>query len=783
LQPHNRLFVAITVLSIGLLSPATHAQQGQWATDAPTTQPTAVQTPLADEGGNANSILADHLVTLARNVLNTSDVRKDQLVRCRILLDLALQTNPADADAWALRRELARLSDDVQGQFDALREYCMLRPYDDAAQLDLILTSADSQQTVEDRISTVEGVLQSEGGLNLSAPVRSRLSSYIAQQAGELGDEVRFGSWLKEAVAIDASNPHAALLTYELALAKGASPAALGQALLQVLRTNPLDAQSRRVLADLLMTQGAFEAAATQYLVVRTIGLPDADERFLTNWSVCLAASGRTHEALEMLGGLEASLKQVDPNSSFPINLELLRLTLLQQQGDTEGSKASFLRVRDYYHDRIQRGDDSAAMTLSWLTAVYSDKLSPQFEDALSQYVQRNPDDAMAMRTLAWVYMRNGKNEEATDIFHTMAEEDVFSVYGLAKCSTYGNSDLRDGYLNRAVQMSPASLAGLMAAHDLRQSGQSPHVTPAGAAISNVLGKLPRTISAPAPGSIPWTRIKLKVSKEMYGFLDPIEATLELTNRTNLPLELGPGGSIPSSVVVYLTLWQGGEVVPGVQPLVVDMRRALQIPAGATLQVPVRLDRNAMGHVMAYNATLPVGFTAAAVLDPQSTDDGSIGTGPLGSVDMVKAVYRNGTRPSSSNVNNWLRELRSTSDQAQQMRLVALLTQMTGFLRSEPSRQGDVARIAKTINDMYPNMTPQMQAWTVCFTPPSGDLVGLMPNVHQQAQRSDNALIQVVYLATQVADPNAPAMTAALRSNDPAITGYAQALRQAMTGR
>ncbi len=792
------ILAGVAVLSAVVTS---RAQQGEWgggqtaapgstividsAAENPAAGNATMSAPAAPANNDAvaRAMLADHFIVLARQQLaGGGNVRPDQLTRCRILLDQALTVNPDDADGWMLRKEVAQLETDLVGQFNALKEYVRLRPGEDAAQLDLILLSANSQSTVEQRIHAANGVLESVGGRSLSAAVKSRLHSYIAQQAAELGDQETFGDELKKAVELDRSNSQAARLMYELAVARQAAPQSVGATLLHVLNVNPLDTTSRRVLADLLMTQNAFAAAAQQYLVVRMLGLPGADEQFVYNWVVCLIATGESQKALEMIDGLEAALMEVDNTSRLPFQLETVRLALHEHMGARAAADASFRRLRDYYLQRVERGDDQAAVTLSFLTAAFSANLSEPFARAVQEFVTRHPDNVAAQRTLGWVKLRNGDFEAAGQLFGAVAEQDVLALVGLARCSLHGDSDLRTGYLRRAVAMAPNSLAGVLALLDLTRSGLSAEPTPSGASIAGVLAQLPASIVAPLPGQTPWTQVRLQLPQDRFDFLEPITALVSMTNRSNLALELAPGGTLPTNLVVYQTPWQTDAQALKVAPLVVSLRRQIMLGAGESITVPVRLDRGDLGHLLSYNSTPEVAFSVAAVLDPQVKADGTLGSGPLGAIDMPHLLTRTGERPTMTAVSRWTTALEAGPAPAEQLRLLARLTPLCSLLAQEPARKSDLDRITGIINQQAASMSANSLAWTVSFAPGGAAGRKLLAGVHEAAQRSSDPLVQTAYLATQIAAANDPILAAALRSNDANVSAYAQALRTALTG-
>jgi tetrahydromethanopterin S-methyltransferase subunit H len=79
-------------------------------------------------------------------------------------------------------------------------------------------------------------------------------------------------------------------------------------------------------------------------------------------------------------------------------------------------------------------------------------------------------------------------------------------------------------------------------------------------------------------------------------------------------------------------------------------------------------------------------------------------------------------------------------------------------------------------------MGPAELAWTLYSTQSRDQAGSPMSPVFQVAGRSDEAIVRVAYLLTQVTDPQAPALVDALRSDDEQLRRFAVAWRQALQG-
>ncbi|MCC6579522.1 MAG: hypothetical protein IT440_03715 [Phycisphaeraceae bacterium] len=735
------------------------------------------------EPSSPKSQMGDQLIRLSRQMLSVSGTpAASELQRCGVLLDLALELDPRNADAWLLRRELARLMDDLKGEAHALAKYCQLRPTDDAAQLDLILTSASVHQTVEERASAVEGVLETPGAKQLSAPLRSRLASYIADAAREMGQQDRFGAWLRTAAQLDPTNKHAAKLVYDLAVDRGAEPGAVGMALLEYIKAAPIDGRARRRLADLMLDHAAYETAADQYQLASALGVTEAPDQFLYRWFLSLAALGRSDQMLALLATLRVG-GAGGQAAELPLDLDVLRLAVLVDTGPTQLAQDAFRRIRNTYQARVDKGDISAAMILAWLTALYSPTLAPDFEQAIDALRQKDANNLVAQRIHAWVQMRKGKTSDAEAIFLQLVEGDPFALIGLSRCADAGQTDIKAGYLQKALTMAPANLAGLIAACELRKMGRQPLPQPVAIALTQRLDLMPALVKNPLGQNVgerarPWINVKIDIAGASFDYLQPIHATITLQNTSDLPLALDGEGAAPTRVMVYLTPWQSGAAnLQNLPPLVIDARRQIRLEPMGSMTIPIRLDLADFGRVLAASPSSNINFSATVVLNPVPQPAGGMTAGPLGGIDMDQFIERKAMRATENNVDAWLSYIQAPSDPVEHMRLLAILPQLAAALDTVPENAAITQRIVTAINSQFPQLHVLGQAWLLATMPTDAALLARLAPVQDLAQRSDDPLVRILYLARFVKDAKDPAVAAALRHQDPLIAGFARTMQ------
>jgi len=732
-------------------------------------------------------MLADQLMILAKESLGgQGEPRSDQFVRAQLLMDLALELAASDAQAWQLRAELAVSMDDRPGQLRALSRYCSLRPQDDAAQLKWIMGSIRNFQTVENQISAAEKILDAPQSKKLSAALRSRLNSFVAQSALELGDPSRFTSCLKEAVRLDATNQQAARMMLDLHLARGADAMTIGQALILLVSADPTNPIPRIQFAKLLFSQRAYAAAAQQYEAAYQLGQGDPDNQSMYSWVHSLAASGRLEDALTRLSHFEVMLRKAEtqtaqpttPSGAFvglPLDLELLRLTLLHQSGRKARTGGSLQRIKNLLQDKLQAGDVQAETDLVWL-GLLMDQAVPSTKVLERLVSTREPNDPIGARLTAWTHLRAGDLLAAKKAFDLSPGRDPFAVYGRTKFSKNQKDPDRLKMLQEVVALEPENLAGLMAACDLFAASDRPQSSENGARLSRLIESGPKQLIFPDPRQDPWMTLSIRVKKNRYSYLEAISAWITLRNTTNFPLSLGPDQSVPSKLLLRTSVRQGGAFMGPIPPVIVDAHQRLRLPPRSSLEIETRLDRSGLGAVLAMSPIWLIGIDVAAVLGPRFDIHGALVTHPFGASGSVYLISRAGSTITMGQVDHWIAMIQDT-DPIRHMLAAAWLLRVSAMLDYSDSAQEFLEKIVPAVNNAYNQLSPMSQAWVIRFLPTDDEGQKRFEPIHEFAQRSDDPYIRLIYATTQVNYSQAAVIDSMLRDQDTTIVAFGRALR------
>lgn len=745
------------------------------------------------DSATTEQMLADQLVAMAwMSFGQESAPRPDQLERARVLLDMAAELSPDDEGMWELRASLARSLEDQALLIDSLRNYLRLQPKDDVALLELIQARLSGIEALDKYLETLERFLRAESASQFSAPLRSRLATLAAQAAQEIGDSERSAAWLGYAVKLDPVNPAAAQMVYQMTIDREGTPRQKGTALVNLLKASPVDASIRIELANLLMQQAVYVQALDQFNVAMDLVDMQSRLELITQYTLCLIASGREDEVPPLLLELQLFLKQMadsqnpdlvvdedeepeppslDDLPPLPATLEFARLILMHEVNPV-AAQESFQRLQDASEaTEDPEVKQDLLKQLVWIGAVFNqDPVWVQKRiDALG------PEDEQAQLAAGWLALRSGDSQAARSIFEALGDDDIFARLGLASLPGLDEDQRAQAY-QQMVWDNPASMGSIVAARRLHKMGKPISPTGQGVPLRVLVDDMPRQLWTPALTVSPWVRLQVSVSPGSFGFMQPMKAKVTVRNATRIPLSVGQGGAILPTLMVSCSPSVRNEPLDRLPPTFFGVGRQLTLPPGGSMQTEIRLDRFGMGQLVANYPAVPISFSASAMLDPRPLPNGAVTIGPLGASAYVGSLLARGMPATPSNLQLWMKDLDGTDPAVRALAIARLLT-----IARQPAESTESLdfrnKTRDLISERYPSLDSNLQAWTVRFMLPDVDGEPVAPRVIDLAQRSDDPLVRIVYLVMNTSSPDSPALTDAIRHDDPTIRTFAQALK------
>ena len=761
---------------------------------------------LSDADPAARRLLADQLVLTALDLLATeggAEVRADQMVRAHVLLELATQLVPRDAELWRLRAELEGRLNLGDARVDSLRAYVQLRPEDDAAQLDRVLAQLGRLPTLDDRLQTLDRLLSSRSARGLSKPLRSRLAVYAAAAANELGDQERYIDYVKQAASLDPANADAAAMVYDIAASRHLGPRRLGAAAVNLVRAAPLDPGPRLRLGGLLAEQGLYAEASTQFGVAqRLLGGPLPMEAYRM-WVMAMAADGQDASADALLDDLLEAARERNAaegdGPTAPLDLQVLRLALLDKRSQRETLESVYRRVRDVLLERAAAqgaNPDAAGQAeasweeqLGWVAPSRGERDNPKLEAAvlaavfgfdldrvgpwISEADGKDPRVALAR---GWLAHRQSFEAEAKRALEPLEHSEPLARLALAEMSGADEAG-RARALREVVKSAPGSLAGLLAARRLLAMDRRLEPTDTGLAIRSYMRRWPPALWELDMITAPWATLRVDAERKEFDYLEPIELTATVQNKAPVPLAMSQAGPLGTLLVLQVEPSSAAGSLGQLSPVVVDMGRRLVLDEGASVSVPVRLNRSSLGTLIRRRPFASVSVAVTAMLDPRPAPDGRMTPGPLTTTETVQGLRASGEAVSAASVNSWLSSMRSR-DPSLRMRNIARLIQLQPEAAAEVFNQALAAKIEDAIVAAGTSDDTMMQAWVLLLSPYSGQ-VARLDKVTQAAATSNVPLVRIAYLAAMRGEMDEDRLNDALRETDGLIQRYARAVKEA----
>ncbi|MEL7087093.1 MAG: hypothetical protein AAGL98_01410, partial [Planctomycetota bacterium] len=682
---------------------------------------------------------------------------------------------------WALRRGIAELTGDRAAVLVSLRNYVALRPEDDALRLSLIVTELAEIETLDGRLAVLEDHLSRAEAEGYTDPLRSRLASAAAALARELGDTGAFLKNLKIAVRADPANGEAAWLTHQFATERGASPVKLAATSINLVRSRPLDSETRVLMGLRLAEVGVYDRAAEQFEVATR--LPRAEpiaDRVLLVWVQCLIADGQDRAAEQLIAQIEqllAGTPAVDENGEtipaeprpIPFELHLMKRVLW---GESPRGQEAYDTVVRAIQDQIDAGRPDAALEMAWVRALFASDTDGVAELLAGQ----DQDDPRYQRATGFVYMREGAERWARDAFESVAAEDHIAAYGLALLQ--GRDDAgRARFLRDVVHDSPSEFGGLLAAHQLHQMRREVLPGPHGQTVIDAMNRLPVALWRFDIQRNPWLTVRAAFEQNRTQYLEPIRATLTLQNALGIPMPIDPQAGLGTTAQVDIAAYTGGQYIGQLQPIVMDLGRRLTLGPNERWNVKQRIDLSVFGLFLLANSPATLTYNTTFRVNPQFSPDRGFVPGPIGGVDTVRSVQAFIPAYNEPNLGRWADQALN-AEGAERFAAVALLSRVGEGLSQDAIDSELSRRCIDAVNQAFEDGDRVMRAWILAMLPPQENRRSEFQPLLDLAQRSEDPLVRVVYLTRQATEPDGRPITNAVRDGSPTVQRYAEAMRE-----
>lgn len=780
--------------------------------------------------------LARAFAARARIVLQREIVFLGVLKNSRELMKLAIERAPDNPFIWRLAVDLAAAMEDGDPGADAwlsegLVQLSRLEPDDEVLRVRRILDVISRRQTAEERIAATEALLRPDAVAQIGPRAAARLALDLALLLRRTGDIRGFERTLIQSLDFDPLCPEASEIAAGYFRVNAPTRADEIRAVRLAVLANPSSPQVSLGFASLCLESGAYEAAARVLgVAARLLEARGADENYdaiLADYVLALWGSNQPKTALSVARvrqeqldrqllaeidrqGLAITLderKNVHLPTSTPLATALAAMTsaLSPDQAKVAVGNAgvAFDTVLDQLAKRKADKKQVAAVALeSAMVQLWLDGSIDKAQAMLSKASDAGPlsDDARA-RFDGWIALRRKDAALARKTLEPLAERDDYARLGLAVALIdLGEKKEAARLLLGIARSEPGSAFGLWARSRLYAIlGATPNILPDSEAISAAAALPEDFVRSMEAGGISLLLRVRPIQSEVRPW-DSLQFDIELTNRGDWPLSIGPDGPIKDSATITAAVNIPGEKPEIPQIIILPIDRSYCIEPGQTIRVPIDLSVTDASSALREDALSGAFVSLHAIINWRTTTTG-FEPSKLGVESESAVAHVSGERVTKDWVVATLAELRDQSLTPDPEKIVLLAS---ALVRKEivPQLVPEDARAAldgagEVLVDCVKRIGPEARAWLV-FAAPKGkriergkeakDLVDVAASGTVEIgsaipalepfdavlRDDESAVVRIAWIATRTRRPEDPTLVASLASKDPAVRAYAQ---------
>ncbi|HSV16466.1 MAG TPA: hypothetical protein VLI90_19545 [Tepidisphaeraceae bacterium] len=642
----------------------------------PTTNPTEIE---------GDRVLAEQFASIAQAAIPSKvpapELWQPMLQQVAAILQAANKLDPTNARVGRLLADAdLRLHDD-EGAIDALRSVRAADPKDEFAQAQTIDLYANKMDTAEAKIAYLKTIM---GTPTVPDGVRAHAAVVCAKLLVDRGQEEQGKNVLGEALRANPLSGEGLRLRYQL-LSPTASHFERASALMELIRANPGQAAYTEMLADQFAESALVAESVPWYNLALNIsartGHPSISAA--TKQAAALFIAGDANTANQMVDNILTAdpanvsiwfLKLAIVHSSaankddFTKVLQQARnamsnrvIELVNQIGGTTGDKPTtrpitaegpytlpdlrltIAKINQDAPPELKEAFTEAVSRLAMLETYFAQdpEAGSKLIDVLKQI--RPDDDPAVARLEGWLFLIQGKNDEAKVKFSAIAAQDPMATLGLIRMES--NKELAATLGRKLVSDYPSGLIGGILWDGLRPLGVKIVTSKQADALRQIGEQFPKDFMhvLDQPQSFYAVHVDPLVVARDYD--EPLLARLSIVNMGNADLTIGSEG------VIRPDLWFNAQVKGIVEQSFVGT--ALDRVAGpmvlrsrqSTAQV-IRLDQGPLLQFLQNDPTVAFEVYGSVVTNPLTGPKGELSAGPGGyAVKFSKVMNRSAAPP------------------------------------------------------------------------------------------------------------------------------------------
>ena len=673
--------------------------------------------------------LADRLEAVSRISLLRGRGTDASIRGAIVLNQAAARLNPSEPRYHRTLVNLHLQRGDTKSALASLSALRSLLPGDQTAQIQFVDLTVAGMETAEQKQQYLQKVLESS---SVPADVRSHAAVQLSLLMADKGDNAASREHLERALELNPVNMAALELADRLAVAGGDKVARVSS-LLALLRGNIVQPQVMAALASELASVGIIDQAISWYQLSfstsQRLGQQVNLDDYLTYAAVLSVAQqpGQADQAVQGIlqaqpTNLEAHFLKtlIDKRSGDPgklaesvqltrnaivARLGVISQTLATGQVPPENAPpvtsmpniaADVDKLRAGGHPQLIGPYVEALSDLAWLSLFFENRaVEPELLSAIIGLVGES--SPLAARTVGWNFLVQGKPVEARQKLSAVPN-DILSAVGLMRIRASENDPSVTADARSLILAAPRDVVGAMVFDAVRPlAGEGAIVDERAVAVREALdafpqAKLLRLLQTPDEFYL----LKAEPLKVGNLFGDAILVRVTISNKSEFPLSVGPGGVIGRRIVFDCTA-RGPQQQQFPATAVEDLTERVRLNPRESLSQVVRVDgpelRQALGGVPMIS--MPLYFS---VLTNPLLSEASPVPGPGGYRKQAERVIERSGWPLNNNESKekLLNELRRGKPLTR-LAMAELIASWAGQLRAEAAKPGDAQEQVRTL--------------------------------------------------------------------------------------
>ena len=358
-----------------------------------------------------------------------------------------------------------------------------------------------------------------------------------------------------------------------------------------------------------------------------------------------------------------------------------------------------------------------AVADLAWFQVFFNDQ--PDEAQRLMRHVEllMDPKEQAAAtflpRMAGWVYLKQGKLDEAKVKFSAVADREPMAALGLIKCYGPAEKDKARAEAQKLANANPAGVPGAVILDRLREFGIRAQPSENAPAMIAALAALPPNWMNILQSPAAFYAIRGQPLRISSPFGEPLIAQVVLQNISDVDLSVGADGLIKPGI--WFDAQVGGIFQQNIPAVAYErISDAIILKPRQSVTLSVRVDQGDLLRLLQQRPTAAVGFKVIARTNPLF-GGGAVVSGPGGYfIELAQPFERSSFPFNPENFQTLAKGVVSANgkERVRQLQLLAALAVQMGT-EVDPLARTRVAEIQDVLRKARDQIDPALRAWAM----------------------------------------------------------------------